>query len=1068
MIRSLSQSEFMTTKSAPPKIRTVIFAVLFSGTSTLLAPAMAQADDIRSEAVVNLTFDEATGAAYDSSASGRSQDSGTLVNGPSRVESPFPNQAGKRAILFDAARKQLIQIPDSADTDRSAGVSVSFLYLNLHPLSDNEVHGLFAKRDTVSNYGVNYQGDNLQLYINPGDGYRIAHYSLKDTLGSRQRAFVTAVFEPGDAPSPDDDADRDDLRVRLYVNGQPATPNNAGGNVIAGDAWLLNVDGSKLLNNAPLTIGSTGGDAEPHSCVIDEFSLFPRALSPVEAALLFVEVAGPDAESTFEQDRNAAPAPSAPAITSLSLSGLQIANTTRLIVNGRNLGAQAQLDLPIAQFQQTVVEATPERLTLDITLPADTASGFHPLRVVTPAGVSNSITVATDHLPQVALRTLTAEQPLTLPAAVSGRISGPEQVRVYFAGTAKQRVIAEVESRRLGAQLDPVLELKSARGTPLSIEWAQTALRGDARGEWILPEDGTYYVELHDLEYNARGQNAFRLRIGDLPSVDAVFPPAVARGADTAVSPIGIGIDPAAQLTVANTAGPRSAVLASAPEALKLGGPFPAVRLSDATELVEVAQDAGALQSIDATFPAAKHVPIAMNGRLSAENEKDRYLLTVTPGTVLSIAVAAQAMNSPLDGQLAVLSHPNGALLASSDDRPNTRDPGLDFTVPANVTQIAVEVSDLERRGGPDFLYRLIIKPAGQPDFQLNIETPKVEIPADGNALLEVKVTRMNYGGPLRVRIEGEAGWKVTPAEIVSELPSGIVYVTLSRESGAPASSFRRLQLVAESVNVDPPIRRTASVDPGARLAAVPAFDDVLPVAAIADAHAKLNITQLPPALLKGLPANFGLQLSALNTPSATVRLTLQTKEAPRPIDPNDGNKGNKPLIASVAEQYLASATAASNLAVSVPLDVAEGAIDCVIRADVVPHAYSDKVLATVYSDPFRLPVQDAVALSIDEPTLQLVGGRVNKITGKLPRAASFTSPVVITINGLPEGYFAPAVAVPNGQEPFELPIFATLEAQAKDLPNIVLHATTDTGLPIMPDRALALKVAPPAAEAAK
>src|SRR5262245_53742622 len=75
-----------------------------------LAPAMsshraAGADDppsIRSQAVVNFSFDEASGYALDSATAGAAKDVGSLQNGALRVKSPFWGQSGRQAVILDA------------------------------------------------------------------------------------------------------------------------------------------------------------------------------------------------------------------------------------------------------------------------------------------------------------------------------------------------------------------------------------------------------------------------------------------------------------------------------------------------------------------------------------------------------------------------------------------------------------------------------------------------------------------------------------------------------------------------------------------------------------------------------------------------------------------------------------------------------------------------------------------------------------------------------------------------------------------------------------------------------
>src|SRR5262245_17849710 len=147
--------------------------------SCLLA---ADSPTVRSQSVVELTFDEASGDALDSATGGTAKDVGTLQNGALRVKSPFWGQAGRRALALDAAARQVVQIPASPDLDRPDAVTFSMFFVNLHPAGDGGYHGIIAKRDEskqVTNYGINYisNSDTFQIYLNDGAGYKTATYS---------------------------------------------------------------------------------------------------------------------------------------------------------------------------------------------------------------------------------------------------------------------------------------------------------------------------------------------------------------------------------------------------------------------------------------------------------------------------------------------------------------------------------------------------------------------------------------------------------------------------------------------------------------------------------------------------------------------------------------------------------------------------------------------------------------------------------------------------------------------------------------------------------------------------
>jgi hypothetical protein len=1022
------------------------------------------AGPIRDQAAVSVTFDGVKTDGTLPVAVGKRQFSGRLINGVTAEASPFWAQQAKQALHFSAAKKQSVQLTDVPYLDRPDAVSLSFFFLNLHNVNDAASHGIVAKRSADNrgtNYGINYnlKNDTLQLYVNDGSGFRVATYSARSVLGYRRLVHLTATFEVADAPAPDADGDRDDLLIRLFMNGKQVKPTKVEKGAVAGsDAWLLDIIPAALLNDAPLTIGASTPATEFASCLIDEFLLYSRALTPAEAGALFYEVAGANADALARQESEVIPPE--PAIRLLSLNGLQLGTTTRLTITGSGLAPNPRVDLPIASFDQKVVKgSTPGRLIVELTIPAETKPGYYPLRVQTENGLSNALSVALDELPERTLADTSLEKPAALPAAFSGTISGSQVARIYFRGKAGERVVADVEARRIGARLDPVLEIKTDRGTPLAIEWGKVFLKGDTRAVVKLPADGLYYAELHDLSYKAPGQNSFRLVLGDLQLVDSYFPMAVARGAGRTVELVGTGIPPGT-VARANAAGGESGRVGviSLPPSSTPHRATPPLRVSDAVEVVETAAVDGKLQRVDARFAKNKHVPLVINGRISQPNEEDVYLLDVTPGQPLSLRIDARSIDSPLDARLAV--KVNRAVQAVADDRPGSRDPAFTFN---GVEQIQLTVRDLYGRGGPHYLYRLRVIPAGQPDFSLRVTTQKLSLPADGTGLLRLELNRAGFNGPVKLTALGVAGVSITPQQIPAGGGNRKLMVTLLCSGDKAQAGLQQLRIIGESVGLPNPIRRLAVVTATAGQVVVPGFEDSLPTALTRPVGLQLKVKQTPQVLLKALAAQVSVELDrgAGNSSRLPVRLTLVSSEAKRRVDPKNAGKGSKPQVRALPGQILPTGANSGPLNIAVPVDVAESSIEFVVRGDVLPHAYSQRILATVYSQPFRLPVQAAVGVAIDAKTLNLIGETQNKVTGTITRAKQFQGDVVLAIVGLPKGFSAAKVTVPPDSKTFEIVVTAPKANEKRPIGKITFTVTDKSGRVLQPTRNLAVTVSP-------
>ncbi len=1036
-------------------------------TSSLgITTIQAQDSPIRSKAVLQFSFDEANGDATDSATTGTVKDAGQLINGASRVKSPFAGQKGKTALIVDAARKQFAQVADGADVDLGTAVSISFFYLHLGSPEDAGYQGLFGKRadaNGATNYGINFAAktDTLQVYLNDGSGFKTAQYGVKQVLGFRRPNFITVTYEVGDAPGDDADTDKDDVLVRLYVNGQPQAPRAVPGVQIAGnDSWLVNLNVAGLLNATPVTIGSSTPTIEFAAGVFDEFSLIPQALSPEEAARLFVEVAGPNASTAVLAETLPAQAPP-PALLFASMNGLQLGTTNTLVIQGFNLQPTPTVSLPIPGVQLEIgPNSNASQVEVKITLPADAPVGHYPVRVQTPHGVSNALPIAIDGLPEVAANLSSPEKPLTLPVSVTGSISGAQIAKAYFQGKAGQHLVADIESRRLGAAMTPVVEIKSSRGTPLKIEWGHREFNGDARAEVLLPSDGLYYVEIHDLSYAAPGVNPYRLKIGDLKLADVALG-GVTAGTESQLGLSGLGIDPQVKLPIdlrtQTTTAPRQWLL---PAALGIAAPAPKLVIGTGPEFVETPAAAGQLQTIDANFTASP-LPIGFTGVLTASRERDVVLLQVTPGQKLNLTASGGAVNSPLDPQLQVLKHPEGNVLASTENA-GTRETSLEFVVPGDQQQIQLAVRDLRFRGGPSYRYRLRVAPAGQVDFNLTLSAERIQLAQDGSAVLQLDVGRAGYNGPIKLSIQGDPQVTIAPPQI----PAGVAkaWITLTRQGAAPASVAPvALQVLGESADVNPPLIRVAAVPVDARLTLLPNERAILAAGITAPAGNTLELGALPASLYKGVDVVLPVKLK-LNDQARTrvARLTLMTTEAVRLNNPADANQGQKPRVDSGLNQTLDADDPNGGLLITVPTDVAEGSIDFVIKAELVEHPFAQNVVATVYSSPFRLPIQNAAAVQLAANNLMLKSAMPAKFTGTIKRTAGYAGPVNVQILNLPAGTTVPPVTVPPDQETFELTVTPAAVTAAMDVPNVLFRITAaDTGKPLQGDTPLVTKILP-------
>jgi hypothetical protein len=1024
-------------------------------------------ETVRSRAIVHFTFDEENGPAKDSAAAGQTADEGNLVNDPVRVASPFWNQSGKRALQLDAARQQYVEIADGSDLDRPDALTFSLLFVNLQDPGDASYHGLIAKRGVVdgkayTNYGINFtqQGDTLQVYLSDGSGYKTVQFSAQAAIPVRRLTFLTATYQLADAPAQDGDADVDDVRIQLFSNGEQLKPKAVNGGFVNGnDGWITDVNPAGLVNNLPLSIGRSEAAGEYVSGVVDEFLLFPAALSSDDVKRLFLEVAGPNVRDLIAQDGPAPP--KSPAVSSLTPPGIQLGQLTTLTIDGSELGPEPRIVLPLANVRFEIASAEPNRLVVHVSTPADAAPGIYPLWVGTANGISRPLPIVLDRLPQTPLPNSGPESPLAVPAAYFGTLSGSAQPRVYIAGKKGQRLVADVELKRLGGPANPVVEIKSLQGTPIVIAWGHHSLRGDARAEAVLPRDGVYAVELHDLTYNAPGQSPFRLKVGDLRLMDAPFPPVAAPG-QVIVEPIGTGFTPTDRWTATVSPAVESRYgLLTLPGTATVDGSVPPILLAQSTEVLESAPTDGQPQVVNAIFADAASTPVGINGRLQKRGERDRYLLTVTPGQKLRFVLQTHSILSSMEGEIALYQHPQGNVLAMTGEQPALTDASLEFTVPADQKQIVVGVRDLLNRADARSFYRLEISPAVQPGFELLLNSPVANLPENGTALMELQVNRFGYDGPIALRLTGDPGATVAPEQIPAGL-AGKTLVRLARVGKPAAEKLPLVRLVGTAVGAQPSVERIARLASGAP---TPAYAETMALGTSPSGGLSLETGSLPTVLFRGVPIDVAVTVKrqpGTDSAGKPVRFSLVTTEAPRQRVPNNPAAGNFPMVGLAGTLTVDGGVEQTSVKLFAPPEVAESAMDVVLRAEAIVHAYSERSLATVHAPPVRVAIRNAVSPKPDDATLAIVTDAEHRVTGQLQRTAGFTGQVEVTLVGLPGDYQVIPAVVPGDQGAFAVVVKAPKAAQEQPLPNVKLRVTSQGSL-LVPEQPVSVKAVPPA-----
>lgn len=729
-------------------------------------------------------------------------------------------------------------------------------------------------------------------------------------------------------------------------------------------------------------------------------------------------------------------AQAAPTISNLSLRGLTIGKPVTLTIDGAELTDQTRVVLPVPIAAQAVKPgAKPNQVTIEITVGEAAAPGIYLLRVATKNGISNPLTVGLDRLPQAAF----GESIAQLPMALTGAVPNAGTLRTQFTGKKGEVVAIDVEAQRLGSALKAVVRLLDPRGTQVTYSPPLRTLGGDARLNATLPADGMYTIELHDQLYRPANPSHFRMKVGALQFADYVLPLAVTKGTKASLSLPNSNLSGDVSFDAASQFSQLSTVVLSAE---RLTGAAPRILISDFAESVEPAREANKL-------PLLAAVPVGVSGTLAVGGEEDRYELPVTAGKKLRCEVFAQRFGSPLDAVLTVYG-PQGNALQSSDDRAGSNDPLLEFTVPAGMTSVQVGVKDMQERGGAAFVYRVELRDSAAPDFSLSVATDRLNLPAGGTQVLQVQAARMGYDGPIDLQLHGlPSGIAVNGNKIAAGAAIALVTLTATPEAAGSASL---IQISGNAAELSPSVSRLALTPdlPGSMYQ--PQFKQQLAIGVMDASPLQFAWNGNPAdALVLGdkLPAKLAVTRTAAAPGNVRVRLLTTQPMPKKTIKENNQDKVVDDVNSSLrleGDPQLKMGETELVANILVPADLPQRSWDLVLIADLL--AADNKTVVSSIAAPVRslTPVSPfQIELTGSNSAEGKAGaGEPGKLAGKISRVAAFKQPVIVTLENLPKGYFAPQVVIPADRADFDLPLtfpFGSKEGELKDVKLVAVAA---------------------------
>ena len=491
------------------------------------------------------------------------------------------------------------------------------------------------------------------------------------------------------------------------------------------------------------------------------------------------------------------------------------------MLRGVHLGRIDRVEIKGSGVRGKIVKANDQEVLVEVSAGRDAVPGYREVRVSGPDGISNPKLVRIDTLSQTAESEPndSLDQANVIPRGAAGVGVLDDRDADHFRIEARrgEQLAIDLEARRLGAPITPVVTVLTAEGHPLIQRRETPGLEGDCRFSFTFPTDGAYVIQVRDNLYGGSAGSSYRLRVTTEPYATGLFPLGGQAGRECVVTASGGTLRAPIQRTVRLP--DNLGAIVEIPPFESLDGPILAPG-----KLVA----GGELQNEPDFRPAPLTPGRTLNGRLSRPGEVDRYPLPVAPGEAISLEVVAEGLGSWLDAVLTVRDS-RGTMIAENDDAaglepgsPSSRssskttDSRLTFR-PETAEGLTVEVSDRYGRGGPEYSYRLSAGPTN-PDFRVSVTLEDDEQASRGVVILRpgaesqlrVQVNRIGGTGPITLQVEGLPPRASCPAIVVRKFftPNGSDVSSASailsiQSAGAIGPASGRVRVVATASRED-------------------------------------------------------------------------------------------------------------------------------------------------------------------------------------------------------------------------------------------------------------------------
>jgi hypothetical protein len=389
-----------------------------------------------------------------------------------------------------------------------------------------------------------------------------------------------------------------------------------------------------------------------------------------------------------------------------------------------------------------------EELTVQVQLAPDAAFGDRELRLMDATAMSNPLLFYVGQYPEVSEEEPNDVVPnpsvqVKLPMVINGQIFPGDVDRFAFEAKKGTKLVASCAARGLIPYLadavpgwfQAVLHLYDDQGTEVAFADSLGFLH-DPVLQYEVPKDGNYVIEVHDSIYRGREDFTYRITIGEIPYVTGLFPLGGRAGEHCTVQVKGWNL-PVSSIELEPAFQRGRSILPVVVEKNNIFSNRVGFVVDSLKEIAETEPNDTPEKAEEVT------VPVVVNGRIDRPGDVDFYKFTGL-GTVVA-EVYARRLYSPLDSVVR-LTDESGKVLAFNDDYEDKAWPLITHHADSRLLTTTkgahyISISDAQGRGGPDYAYRLYIRPP-RPDFDLRVTPASVTAQAGTNVPITVHAIR--------------------------------------------------------------------------------------------------------------------------------------------------------------------------------------------------------------------------------------------------------------------------------------------------------------------------------------